>query len=158
MYDHAVLSTPLNILGRILGLTGVLFALSGCVANSSNPEIYASSATMNNEQTTILLQITNPGGRNLTIHTLEYELSHGEMGFPLASDTWIGHLELPAKGEIRLPLIIKFDDEPIEDDSTLLHLNGQLEFNDHTGFLGLSSMDLTETSFQIEINAQKDHQ
>jgi hypothetical protein len=113
---------------------------------------------MSSEGATIMLQLTNPGGRNLTIHTLTYELSHGEMGFPLASNTWNGKLELPAKGEAELPLSIVFEDEPIEDDSNLLHLNGQLEFKDHTGFFGLSSMNLTETSFQIEVEATREEQ
>lgn len=155
MSHHNSASIPSARLGRSLGLICLLSLLSGCVANSSNPEIHARSAVMSSESATIRLQLVNPGGRNLTVQSLQYELSHGEMGFPLAAGTWAGALELPAKGEAGLGLTIQFDDEPIEDDSTLLHLNGQLEFKDHTGFWGISSMDLTETSFQLEIEANR---
>ncbi|MBL4698832.1 MAG: LEA type 2 family protein [Phycisphaerales bacterium] len=155
MPHHALASLPSTRLGRCFGLICLLALLSGCVANSSNPEIHARWAVMNNDNATIRLQLTNPGGRNLTVQSLQYELSHGEMGFPLATGTWSGALELPAKGEAGLDLMIVFDDQPIEDDSTLLLLNGQLEFKDHTGFLGLSSMDMTGTSFQLEIEAKR---
>lgn len=155
MHHHAIASTQSTRLGSGIGLISLLTLLSGCVANSSNPEIHASSAVMNSENATIRLQLTNPGGRDLTVQSLQYELSHGEMGFPLASGTWSGTLELPAKGEAGLDLMVQFDDEPIEDDSALLHLNGQLEFKDHTGFFGLSSMELTGTSFQLEIEAAR---
>ncbi len=106
----------------------------------------------------ITLQLTNPGGRDLTVHSVQYELSHGELLYPLVSSVWTGSLDLPAKGENRLPLFIEFDDEPIELDSSLLHLNGMMEFKDHTGFLGLSSMDLTGTSFQLEVEASRSDQ
>lgn len=130
-------------------------ALGGCVANSSNPRATAASASMDNQGAHIVLRLSNPGGRDLTVQGLDYELSHGEMAFPLGSGRWSGELDLPAKGENELPLNIVFDTEPIEEDSSVLHMIGTLHFKDHTGFLGLKSMNLTQTSVQIEIQAER---
>jgi len=130
-------------------------SLAGCVANSSNPTVQIRSARMNTSGATLTLALTNPGGRRLTVERIDYELSHGDMGFPLAQNNWTGELELPAQGEAELPLHITFDTEPIEEDSTLLHLAGQLSLRDHTGFLGMNSMDLTETSFQADTEAER---
>lgn len=148
-------STRILSAQRCFGLIGAIALLTGCVANSSNPVVSITTATMNSSSASLMLHLSNPGGRDLTVESLDYELSHGEMGFPLSSDTWTGPVDLPAQGEAQLPLSITFDSEPFEDDSLLLHLNGQLRFKDHTGFLGMSSMDLTGTSFQIDIQAER---
>jgi hypothetical protein len=140
--------------GRIAWVMPALAALGGCVANSSNPVVSLQSARMSSESAEITLDLSNPGGRDLTVDAVEYELSHGEMALPVAEGTWSGRLDLPATGEARLALIIPFDVEPIEPDSTVLHLNGLLHMQDHTGFLGMSSMDLTQTPFQLDIEAE----
>lgn len=86
---------------------------------------------------------------------LDYEVSHGESSFPVASGSWSGALDLPANGRAMLELETRFDAPPIEPESTLLHLNGELSFTDRTGFLGLSAMDLTRTPFHAEIIATR---
>jgi len=48
-----------------------------------------------------------------------------------------------------------FDAAPIETDSGLLHLAGELTFVDRTGYLGLRSMDLTKTSFHAEVESTR---
>lgn len=136
-------------------LVGVAIALGGCVANSSNPVVSISSATLREGSADVTLRLENPGGRDLTVESLGYELSHGEIGFPLASGAWAGAVELRAGGEAELPLTIEFDSDPIEEDSDLLHLGGTLGFTDHTGFLGMSSMDLTSTTFLLETRARR---
>ncbi len=140
---------------RCFGLIVALSMLTGCVANSSNPVVSIASASMSDSSADVTLHIVNPGGRDLTVTSISYELNHGEMGFPLASETWTGQLGLPAQGEADLPLSIPFDDEPIEDDSTLLQINGEMSMEDHTGFLGLSFMNLTATPFQANIEARR---
>ncbi|MFM7261929.1 MAG: hypothetical protein ACKO3W_15165, partial [bacterium] len=100
------------------------------------------------------LDLTNPGGRNLVVEEVEYQLAHGETGLPVAEGSWKGALALDAGRTSRLPLRIVFDVEPLEPDSRKLYLNGTLHFKDRTGFLGLRFMDLTTTSFQIETEAQ----
>lgn len=140
---------------RLLGVVTLGGLLAGCVANSSNPTVQIRSARMGSSDATLVLALSNPGGRRLTVERIDYELSHGDIGFPLAQDSWSGQLELPAQGESELPLHITFDTEPIEEDSTLLHLAGQLSLRDHTGFLGMDSMDLTETSFQADTEAER---
>jgi hypothetical protein len=141
----------LLVAGLILAIAG----LGGCVANSSNPVVSTRSARMRPDRAEITLNLANPGGRNLTIQRVEYELSHGEMGLPVAQGAWSGALDLPASGDANLALLIPFTIEPIEADSTLLHLNGLLHMKDHTGFLGMSSMDLTRTPFQLDIEAEE---
>ena len=140
---------------RCLGLIIAITMLTGCVANSSNPVVSIASATMSDSSADVTLHLDNPGGRDLTVTSINYELNHGEMGFPLASEMWTGQLELPAQGEADLPLSIPFDEEPIEDDSTLLHINGEMSMEDHTGFLWLSFMDLTASPFQADIEARR---
>lgn len=139
------------------GLTMILalafVVLPGCVANSSNPTVSIETASMSGESASLTLKISNPGGRRLTINSIEYELSHGTIGYPLASGVWTDAVELPAGGSTGVDLVIAFEMAPIEEDSTLLHLNGQLLHKDHTGFLGLDSMDLGQTAFQLEIEA-----
>lgn len=138
-----------------LGLIGMIAPLAGCVANSSNPTVSITSASMNDTSAAIMLHFDNPGGRHLTVESLDYELSHGEIGFPLSSGIWNGNLDLPAQGQAKLRLSITFDSEPLETGSLLLHLNGELHFIDHTGFLGMSSMDLTKTYFQLDVQAER---
>jgi hypothetical protein len=140
---------------RIIGLILLLAGPVGCVANSSNPVVSVRSAGMSADSAEITLNVANPGGRHLTVSRVEYELSHGDMALPVADGAWSGELDLPARGEARLALLIPFTVEPIETGSTLLHLNGLLHMRDHTGFLGLSSMDLTQTSFQLDIEAEE---
>ena len=135
-------------------VTLVLFA-TGCVANSSNVLVTVSSASMDDRHTDIVLEVRNPGARDLTLDRLDYDLSHGETSFPLASGSWTGELDLPGGASAPLPLSIAFDAEPIEPESGLLHLAGQLHHTDHTGYLGLRSMDLTSTPFQIDFTARR---
>lgn len=132
--------------------------LTGCIANSSNPVVNAKHATMNDQNASVTLDLSNPGGRRLTIRTISYELSHGDIAFPVAQSEWTGTVELPAGGTAEITLDIPFDTEPIEDDSTLLQLSGSLAHKDHTGFLGLSFMDLGETAFHIDIEAERAEQ
>jgi len=74
---------------------------------------------------------------------------------PVADGAWEGEVRLPSHGEALLHIDMPFGVPPLEDDSTRLHINGELYFVDHTGFLGMRSMDLTSTSFQAEIDATR---
>lgn len=127
--------------------------LAGCVPNSSNPTVAITSAQMRDTDAMLTLRLFNPGGRNLTVTSLDYELSEAETGLPLASDTWQGTLNLPAREEAVLPLLITFEVAPLDPDFTALHLNGELRFRDRTGFLGIRSLDLTSTVFHTEVDA-----
>jgi len=127
--------------------------LGGCVANSSNPTVAIGGARTSEREAALDLDISNPGGRDLVVTRVEYQLAHGEMSFPVAEGAWSGELELPAGGSARLPLRVPFTVEPMEPDSRRLHLNGMLRLEDRTGFLGLKFMDLTATPFQAEIEA-----
>jgi hypothetical protein len=133
--------------GRLIG------SLAGCVADSSNPVVTASSATLHADRAEMVLRIEHPGGRDLVITAVEYELSHGDLALPVAEGRWQGEADLPAGGEASIPLHIAFDVEPLEPDSRRLHLNGSLHLEDRTGFLGLGFMDLTDTAFQVEVEA-----
>lgn len=130
--------------------------LGGCVANSSNPTVAIDHASMTDAAATITLSLGNPGGRRLTINRVDYELSHGEVAFPVADGQWTGEVSLPAGGHAMLTLDIPFDQPLLEPDSTLLHLSGVLGHKDHTGFLGLRSMDLGETAFKLDAEAKED--
>jgi len=110
---------------------------------------------MNDNAASMTLGFSNPGGRRLTIQSIRYELSHGDIAFPVAQNEWAGKLELPAGGEAELTLDIPFDADPIESDSELLQLRGSLFHKDHTGFLGLTFMDLGESAFHVEIEAER---
>ena len=136
-------------------LATVVVALGGCIANSSNPSVVIHSATMDGAGALFDLELANPGGRDLTVTRLTYEVSHGESAFPLASGAWTGELPLPAGGRAELPLRIAFDTPPMEPDSRLLHLVGELSFVDRTGFMGIGSMDLTSTPFRGQIEARE---
>jgi hypothetical protein len=129
--------------------------LVGCVPNSSNPTVAITSAQMRGTDAMLTLRLTNPGGRNLTVTALDFELSEAETGLPLASDTWQGTLNLPARDEASLPLLIPFEVAPLDPDATALHLNGELRFRDRTGFLGIRSLDLTSTVFHAEVDATR---
>lgn len=150
--------------GRLVGATHARVAplailscaaLGGCVANSSNPLVTIRAARCDEQQAWFDLELANPGGRNLTVTRLDYEVSHGESSFPVANGAWSGSLELPAHGDATLELRTTFDVPPIEPESTLLHLSGELSFTDQTGYLGLSDMDLTRTPFHAEIQAKR---
>lgn len=137
------------------GALGAIAAcpLGGCVANSSNPAVEIRSARMDDAGATLDLALTNPGGRDLTVTGVTYDVSHGESSFPVANGAWSGSLDLPAKGTATLTLDVPFDTPPLEADSTLLHVNGELSFVDRTGFLGIGAMDLTKTSFRGTVTA-----
>ena len=130
-----------------LAMTMLPLSLVGCVANSSNPSVDIRSARMDDAGATLELTLANPGGRNLTLTGVTFEVSHGETTFPVANGSWSGSLELPAKGAATLAVDVPFDTPPLEADSTLLHVSGELSFVDRTGFLGIGAMDLTRTSF-----------
>lgn len=146
---------PGSLIRRICTTAGCVCLLGGCVANSSNPRMEIRSATMNDVRAAFDVEVLNPGGRNLTITRLDYEVSHGEASFPVASGSWTGALALPAHGNARLSLLAPFDSAPMEPDSMLLHLNGEMYFTDHTGYLGLGSMDLTHTAFRTQVGATR---
>lgn len=111
------------------------------------------SATCNDEMASLALHLSNPGGRDLTVTRLAYDISHGESSFPVATGEWTGDVSLPAHGDATIPLVARFDVPPIEPGSRLLHVSGELFLIDRTGFLGLSAMDLTRTSFRAEVQA-----
>jgi hypothetical protein len=128
--------------------------LGGCVANSSNPSVSITSATMQGNVATMDLDIQNPGGRHLELVSMEYELSHGEAALPVAAGTWKGSVDLKPGLRCTVPLTVTFDAEPMEPDSGALHLNGTLHLRDRTGFMGLKSMDLGATPFQASATAR----
>lgn len=112
------------------------------------------SAAADDRRASLELDVSNPGGRHLTVTRLDYELAHGETSFPVATGSWTGDRDLPARGHATIVIDAPFDAEPIEPDSHLLHLSGELFFTDRTGFLGLRSMDLTRTPFHAEVEAR----
>ncbi len=138
------------------GCSAALLAatLAGCVANSSNPLVVIRSARSDDSQASFDLEVSNPGGRHLTLTRVDYDVSHGESSFPVGNGSWNGSLDLPAKGQAMLHIDTPFQGALLEPDSRLLHLHGELFFTDRTGFLGLKKMDLTSTSFQGEIEAE----
>ena len=146
---HATNPARLSVIALAVGM------LTGCVANSSNPVVSAKHASLGDQSASVTLNLMNPGGRRLTVQTIRYELSHGDIAFPIAQSEWTGTVELPAGGETEVTLDIPFDAVPIEEDSTHLQLSGSLAHKDHTGFLGLSFMDLGETAFHVEIEAER---
>lgn len=134
-------------------LASALALLGGCVANSSNPRVAIGGASASQREAALDLELSNPGGRDLVVTAIEYQLAHGEMAFPVAEGNWSGDLSLPAGETRRLALRIPFAVEPMETDSRRLHLSGTLRTKDRTGYLGLKFMDLTATPFQAEIDA-----
>jgi hypothetical protein len=134
-------------------LASALALLGGCVANSSNPRVSIGGATASQREAAFDLDLSNPGGRDLVVTAIEYQLAHGEMAFPVAEGSWSGDLSLPAGETRRLALRIPFTVEPMEADSRRLHLSGTLRTKDRTGYLGLKFMDLTATPFQAEVDA-----
>lgn len=133
----------------------VLVVLGGCVADSSNPGLMIRSAEVDAEGAQLVLDLGNPGGRELCVTRLDYHLSHGESAWPVAEGTWAGTLDLPARGSTTLNLDVPFQTPPIEQDSHLLLLRGEMFFVDRTGYLGLQSMDLTGTAFQATVEAKE---
>lgn len=142
--SHAAIGVLALSLGGVPG---------GCVANSSNPSVAVVAAWMDDHEALVDLDVTNPGGRNLVVREVAYELSHGEAGFPVAEGHWRGDLPLDAGTRERLSIRIPFTIDLLEPDSRRIHLNGVLRFRDRTGYLGLGFMDLTSTSFQVEAEA-----
>ena len=142
-------------LSRSLAGVSFLLALGGCVANSSNPVVSVASASLDDSTATIVLALANPGGRDLVLDRIDYRLDHGEIGFPVARGDWTGRLDLPAGGRAELPLVIPFEQPPIEEGSGRIHLTGELHHVDRTGFLGMRSMDLATTSFRLDAEAKR---
>jgi hypothetical protein len=141
--------------GRHLAALLLVLPLAGCVANSSNPTVMVRSASSDDQHASFDLDLSNPGGRDLTATRLDYSVSHGESGFPAAKGSWSGKVDLPAKGHAMLTLDTRFEEPPMEPDSHLLHLTGELFFVDRTGYLGISTMDLTRTSFHADVEANR---
>jgi hypothetical protein len=139
--------------GMVLLTLAACPLLVGCVANSSSPTVAIARSRASDCEAEIELAIANGGGRDLVVTSLEYQLSHGEAGLPVADGVWQGALALDAGGSARLALRVPFAVEPLESDSRRLRLNGTLRFEDRTGYLGLGFMDLTTTSFQVEADA-----
>jgi hypothetical protein len=135
-------------------LAAMLVLLGGCVANSSNPTVSVIEARMSATEALVSLDVTNPGGRDLFVKELEYQLAHGEAGLPVAEGAWRDGLDLPAGKSSRVELRMPFSIELLEPESRRLHLNGTLHLEDRTGYLGLKFMDMTGTSFQIEFDAK----
>jgi len=135
-------------------LAAMLVLLGGCVANSSNPTVSVAEARMSATEALVSLDVTNPGGRDLFVKELEYQLAHGEAGLPVAEGAWRDGLDLPAGKSSRVELRMPFSIELLEPESRRLHLNGTLHLEDRTGYLGLKFMDMTGTSFQIEFDAK----
>ena len=113
------------------------------------------SANLDDQQASFELDLANPGGRNLTVTRLDFAVSHGESLFPVASGSWSGDIDLPAKGHATLAFDARFDSPLMEPESRLLQLSGELFFVDRTGFLGLHAMDLTSTSFHADAQASR---
>lgn len=145
--------TP-RILAGIMATTATC-SLTACVANSSNPTVSIDHARMSDSDASIALYFGNPGGRRLTINSIDYELSHGEVALPIAEGRWTGTIDLAPGGHANLALVVPFDQPPLEPDSRLLHFSGVLGHKDHTGFLGLRSMDLGETAFKLDVEASE---
>jgi hypothetical protein len=136
-----------------IGLLATPACLTGCVANSSNPVVSVHSASLSPDAAMIVLDIQNPGGRDLTIERVSYEVSHGASGFPVANGIWDGHVLLVAGGDARLPLSVEFSQALLEPESNLLHVAGEITHTDKTGFLGIRSLDLAATAFVVETEA-----
>ncbi len=139
--------------GRALAIAAWTALLGGCVANSSNPIVSVTDSRLSAEEACIDLEVANPGGRDLRISAIEYQLSHGEMAFPIAEGVWEEGVELPASKQasvrLRVPLLIA----PLDPESRVLFLHGVLRLVDRTGFLGLRSMDMSESPFEIRFEA-----
>lgn len=138
---------------RLALLLLALLPCAGCVANSSNPRAELHAAKADSQHAAFRLDLINPGGRDLVLTRLDYEVSHGESSFPVASGSWSGRVELPAKGTAVLDFDAHFQNPPMEPDSHIIHLSGEMFFVDRTGYLGLRSMDLSRTSFHAQVQA-----
>ena len=143
---------PTNLM---IAAAAALLSLCGCVANSSNPTVILREARMSAKEAVLDLEIANPGGRDLCVKVIEYQLSHGETAMPVADGVWKGEVELPARKSACMVLRVPFAIEPLEPDSRRLHLNGTLRLEDRTGYLGLGFMDMTGSPFQVEADAKE---
>lgn len=145
---RGLVSTPI-----LAGVGAALCAgVGGCVANSSNPVVVAHEVTSDATATTFALEVVNPGGRLLILEEVRAQVSTGETDFPAGAGVWNGSLELPPGGHGMLSLRTVLD-TPSPEASDLFHLNGELKFSDKTGFLGIDSLDLTRTSFRLDVKA-----
>ncbi len=140
---------------RVVAALGASTFLGGCVANSSNPTLAIAGARMSEREAWLGLDLVNPGGRNLVVREIEYQLAHGEIALPVADGAWKGALELAAGGRARLELRVPFSVEPLEPDSRRLKLEGTLHLEDRTGFLGLRDLDMTGSPFAAETEAEE---
>jgi hypothetical protein len=141
---------------RTLAMAAVTALLGGCVANSSNPIVSVTESRLSCEEALIDLELANPGGRDLRVSTIEYQLSHGEMAFPIAEGVWEEGVELPASTQTSVRLRIPLLAAPLEADSRVLHLSGALRLIDRTGFLGIRSMNMSDSPFQLRFEASAD--
>lgn len=153
--DRLIRTHIASIPCRALAAALLAAAPAGCVANSSNPTVTVAQARMSASEAMMELDIANPGGRNLVVREVEYQLAHGETALPVADGVWKGALALDAGSHARLELRMPFSIEPLEPDSRLLHLGGTLHLEDRTGFLGLKFMDMTGSPFQVETLAKE---
>lgn len=138
------------ISGAAAALIGV-----GCVPNSSNVSVSIESAQLRAAECALEIRIENPGGRDLTITQVRYELSEAATGLPLGWGDWTGELPAPHGGEATLPLVIGLQSQPLDETSTRVRLSGELQMTDHTGYLGIRSLELTSTAFQAEADAER---
>lgn len=152
-------SNPVRLIhrgsSRFLRAAAMALFLGGCVANSSNPIVTLREARMSAKEAVLDLEVANPGGRDLCVKAIEYQLSHGETAMPVADGVWKGEVELPARTSVCMVLRVPFAIEPLEPDSRRLHLNGTLRLEDRTGYLGLGFMDMTGSPFQVEADAKE---
>jgi hypothetical protein len=139
-----------------VGLLALPAWLTGCVANSSNPVVSVHSASLTPDSAAIVLNVRNPGGRNLSIEHVSYEVSHGSSGFPVTGGSWDGRVLLAAGADAQIPLSAEFLEPLLEPDSNLLHIAGEISHTDKTGFFGIRSLDLGSTAFVIETEATRE--
>jgi len=136
-------------------LLGCVATLGGCLSNSSNPVVGVQSCVLDSSRAAFELRVENPSGRHLTLTRVRCDVSQGESSFPLATIDEQHAVDLPAHTSGRVHLAVRLDPTSPEADSTLFHLNGEALFDDHTGYLGVKSLDLTHTNFQIETSARR---
>ncbi len=113
------------------------------------------SAELRAAECALQLRIENPGGRDLTVTRMHYELSEAATGLPLGSGDWSGELPVLHGGDATLPLVIGLQSQPLDETSARVRLSGDLRLTDHTGYLGIRSLEFTSTAFQTEADAER---
>lgn len=145
-------STVRFVSGVVAGAT-LAFGV-GCVPNSSNLSVSILSAERRAEEVAVELRIDNPGGRDVTLTQVEYELSEAETGLPLAGGEWAGELAIHRGAGVTLALLIGMQSQPLDGDFSRVRLSGDLRLQDHTGFFGIRSLELTSSAFQVEADVR----